>query len=253
MPDINSKLEIHFLGSGDAFGSGGLDQTCFYIKTSSTHLLLDCGCSALVSLNRAGVSPSLIDLIIVSHFHADHFGGIPFLIRQQHFDKRQKPLTVVGPKGIDKKVLDAGAVLFPSGEMFNPSFPVQFIEYASDERLQIDRTISLMAFPVEHVPETHPHAIRLNIDDWVIAFSGDTRWTNNLIKAAHKADVFICECYTLDNPSRIHMHYQALLENEKMLNAKRIILTHCSDEVLNANNLRFKRADEVGVIELGGS
>lgn len=84
---IMGDVLVQFLGSGDAFGSGGRFQTCFYVKCERTRLLIDCGASSLIAMKRFGVDPGAVDLILVTHLHGDHFGGIPF---RCFFDKKIK-------------------------------------------------------------------------------------------------------------------------------------------------------------------
>ena len=74
------SVSVKFLGSGDAFGSGGRLQICILIEAPGTKFLLDCGASALISMKRFGVSSADIDMILITHLHGDHFGGIPFFI-----------------------------------------------------------------------------------------------------------------------------------------------------------------------------
>src|SRR5215213_118635 len=77
------KMNVRFLGSGDAFGSGGRFQTCMYVRPEGfepedqgpTRLLVDCGASSLVAMKRYGVKTSDIDAILLSHLHGDHFGA----------------------------------------------------------------------------------------------------------------------------------------------------------------------------------
>jgi ribonuclease BN (tRNA processing enzyme) len=78
------NLEVQFIGSGDAFGSGGRFQTCILLRGSAGPLLIDCGASSLIALRRAGVDPSSIRWIVVSHLHGDHFGGLPFMFMDAH-------------------------------------------------------------------------------------------------------------------------------------------------------------------------
>ena len=75
------QVRIQFLGSGDAFGSGGRFQTCFHLSGPSEPILIDCGASSLIALKRAGLDPSEIGCVLLTHLHGDHFGGLPFLSR----------------------------------------------------------------------------------------------------------------------------------------------------------------------------
>ena len=99
-----AEVAVQFLGSGDAFGSGGRDQTCIYVDSPDFRFLIDCGASGLISMKRWGVSPSAVDAILLTHLHGDHFGGIPFFILEaQLISKRTKPLVIAGPGAPDSR------------------------------------------------------------------------------------------------------------------------------------------------------
>jgi ribonuclease BN (tRNA processing enzyme) len=90
----NPDLTLTFLGSGDAFGSGGRLQTSIHVDTGASSFLIDCGASSLISMKRLGIDPHGITTILVTHLHGTHFCGIPFLIREtQVISHRSKPLT----------------------------------------------------------------------------------------------------------------------------------------------------------------
>ncbi len=76
-------------------------------------------------------------------------------------------------------------------------------------------------------------AYRIEADGKTICYSGDTEWTDALIEAARGADLFICECYTFDKPRRAHLSLSVLREHLAAINAKRVILTHMSDDMLS--------------------
>src|ERR1017187_7605115 len=94
-------LSLQFIGCCDAFGSGGRFKPCFHLVGEQTNLLIDCGASSLVAMKKLGIDRNAITTIVITHFHADHFGGIPFFILDaQFFSKRREPLTIVGPIGL---------------------------------------------------------------------------------------------------------------------------------------------------------
>ena len=80
-------MRLQFLGSGDAFGSGGRFNMCILVESEATRFLVDCGASSLIAMKRLGVSPNSIDTILITHLHADHFGGLPFFILNEQFLK----------------------------------------------------------------------------------------------------------------------------------------------------------------------
>src|SRR5579864_4417433 len=70
-------MRLEFLGSGDAFGSGGRFNTCFRLERAGGDVLIDCGASSLIAMRQRGVDPNAIALVVISHLHGDHFGGLP--------------------------------------------------------------------------------------------------------------------------------------------------------------------------------
>lgn len=73
-------MQLRFVGCGDAFGSGGRFNTCFHVAGRRVNVLIDCGASSLPALKSQGVSRNDIDLVLITHFHGDHFAGLPFLL-----------------------------------------------------------------------------------------------------------------------------------------------------------------------------
>lgn len=68
-----ADVSVTFLGSGDAFGSGGRFQTCILVTSSTIRVLLDCGASSLIAMKKQGISPATIEAIFVTHLHGDHY------------------------------------------------------------------------------------------------------------------------------------------------------------------------------------
>src|SRR5258705_13554138 len=110
-------MHLQFVGSGDAFGSGGRFNTCFHVVAEELNFLIDCGASSLVAMKRLGIDRNAIDLIVLTHYHADHCGGVPFFILDAQFvAKRARPLTLSGPPPIKEGFpRQMGAALSGSG------------------------------------------------------------------------------------------------------------------------------------------
>lgn len=242
---MNDKVEIKFLGTGDAFASGGLDNSCFHVTAGSYHLLIDCGASALISMKREKVKIEEIDAIIISHFHADHFGGVPAFILEQSFSKRKKSLTVIGPEGVEKKINSLMGLIFPSGSRFKPAFDILYKEYKSGKPFSVAENIELIAYKVKHTPLTIPHGLRLKIGNRIIAYSGDTEWTDELIPLSKDADLFICEMFSYKKEIKGHLNYKTFMEKVEDLSFKKLLFTHCGDVVLdNKDSLKFEIAEQ---------
>lgn len=74
--------------------------------------------------------------------------------------------------------------------------------------------------------------LRIEVGRRLLAYSGDTEWTDALCRIAEGADLFICECYKPAGAPVYHMSYGTILEQRARLGAKRIMLTHMSDAML---------------------
>src|ERR1700692_851721 len=94
-------MHLQFVGCGDAFGSGGRFNTCFHLVGNEINALIDCGATSLVAMNKLAIDRNDIDVVFISHFHADHIAGLPFFILEANYVlKRERALTIVGPPGL---------------------------------------------------------------------------------------------------------------------------------------------------------
>jgi ribonuclease BN (tRNA processing enzyme) len=227
-----SEVSVQFLGSGDAFGSGGRFQTCTYVQSGATHFLIDCGASSLIAMRRLGVDPALIDIILVTHLHGDHFGGLPFFILDaQLISKRTRPLVVAGPPGLKARLPEAMEALFPDSSRVPQKFPLQLVELAAEAETSVGPLV-VTAYDVVHPSGAPAYALRVACEDKVIACSGDTAWTDALTKAARGADLFICEAYFFEKKIKYHLDYQTLRSHREELGCRRLVLTHMSEDML---------------------
>jgi len=105
-------MQLQFVGCGDAFGSGGRYNTCFHVTGESVNFLIDCGASSLPALKRLDIVRDAIDLVLITHFHGDHFAGLPFLLLDAQFSRRTRPLVIAGPEGIETRLAQVMEALF---------------------------------------------------------------------------------------------------------------------------------------------
>ena len=227
-----TPVSVRFLGSGDAFGSGGRFQACIHVRSQDSSVLLDCGASSLIAMRRFGVEPNDIDAILVSHLHGDHFGGIPFFILDAQFlSKRERALVIAGPPGIEARVRQAQEALFAGSSQTRQKYEIRFLEW-HDRRQGAIGGISVTPFEVVHASGAPPFALRLEVDGKTIAYSGDTEWTDALVDAAQETDLFICEANFYDKSVTFHLDYETLMAHRDELSCKRLVLTHMNAEML---------------------
>jgi ribonuclease BN (tRNA processing enzyme) len=221
---------LQFIGSGDAFGSGGRFQTCFRIAHEGESLLVDCGASSLVALKRLGVAPGSIDAIVLSHMHGDHFGGVPFFVLDAQFNRRKNPLIVAGPPGVQARVIEAMEALFPGSSSSRKPFDLEFVELG---RVPVAvGSASVSALPVVHTPLSDAHGLRIEAFGRTVAYSGDTEWTDVLLDLCAGADLFVCEAYFFDKRIPYHLDFRTLWSRRAGMRCQRVVLTHMSDDML---------------------
>lgn len=243
-------VELQFLGSGDAFGTGGRLQTCMLLRGGAEPLLIDCGASSLIATKRAGVDPSDIGTVVLSHLHGDHFGGIPFLVLDGQFSRRERPLVIAGPPGVGARVEAAMEVMFPGSSTVTRRFDVQYVELAERIPTAIGPATAT-AFAVEHASGATPNALSIEYCGKTVAYSGDTEWTPALLDAARGADVFVCEAYSFEKKIKFHLDLASLREHAAELECRRIILTHMGPEMLaHIDGIEWERAEDGKTITL---
>ncbi len=226
-----SEVVLQFLGSGDAFGSGGRFQTCFQLIGPGGSLLIDCGVSSLIAMRRAGVDPGEIGWVVLSHLHGDHFGGLPFLILNGQFTGRTRPLVIAGPPGVKARVEAAMEVSFPDSTTVARRFATEFIDLPERMPTPVGPAI-VTPFEVAHVSGAPSYALRVEYAGKIVVYSGDTEWCESLIEAARGADLFVCEAYFFEKKIKYHLDYKTLREHLGRIDCRRIILTHMSQDML---------------------
>jgi ribonuclease BN (tRNA processing enzyme) len=225
-------VRLLIVGSGDAFGSGGRANTCFWLEAGAATLAIDFGATSLVALKQMGLDPNRIDAVVISHLHGDHFGGLPFLLLDAQFDsRRDTPLTIVGPTGLRERLTAAQEVFFPGSSKNEWRFALHVVELPCGTSLQV-AGLDLLTFEVIHPSGAPATALRMTDGARTLTYSGDTSWTDRLSEAASGADLLIVECYRLASAPANHLDLTTLDAKRTALGARRILLTHMSDEVL---------------------
>ena len=242
-------MKITVLGCGDAFGSDGRHHTSFLVSADDEHVLLDCGASTLIQLKKEKIDLEQISTIIISHYHGDHYGGIPFFLISSLFERpRKAPLTIIGPEGVYERCMHLQEAMYAGTSDQVKEMDVRFLPYKHGQPLQVgDKTIH--AREVSHSPASIPHALRLDWKEKSIAFSGDTSWNDNLIELSKDTDAFICECNFIKQVSFGHLSYEELQEKHELFETKQLWLTHMADEVIHSDEVNFKKLHDGLTIE----
>ena len=225
-------MRLTVVGSGDAFGSGGRSNTCFWLETAKGTLTVDFGASALPALKALKLDANKIDGIVLSHLHGDHFGGLPFLLLDsQYLNRRERPLTIAGPPGTRARLETAMETFFPKSTGTKWRFPWNVEEIPLDTETTV-LGHALRTTEVVHQSGAPSTALRLSDGQKTFAYSGDTEWTDALLPIAADADLFICECYAFAGKMSGHLSWEILKPKIPALRAKRLMVTHMNPTVL---------------------
>jgi ribonuclease BN (tRNA processing enzyme) len=244
-------MNLQFVGCGDAFGSGGRYNTCFHLTGEAVNVLIDCGASSLPALKKLGIARDGIDLILITHFHGDHFGGLPFFLLDAQFTRRSRPLAIAGPSGIKRKLTDLMEALFENSSKTQQRFALEVVELEPRQAREFG-PVRVTPYPVVHGDSGGPFlAYRVEAEGRTISYSADTEWTDTLIAAARNADLFICEAYCYDRVVKNHLDLKTLEKHLPEIAPKRLVLTHMSDDMLRRlDELPHMAASDGLVVEL---
>lgn len=225
---------VKFLGSGDAFGSGGRFNTCFLVKSHASAFLIDCGSSSMIAMRHFGVDPNQIDTIVISHLHADHFGGLPyFILDAQLVSRRTRPLAIAGPPGLKSRLTDLMEACFPGSAKVDRKFSIEIIELQIPGPTELSKLVIFTAPVVHPSGETPSLALRIEVEDKIIAYTGDTEWVEDLVEIGRAADLLIAEAYYFDKKVRYHLDLATLRQQLPRIRPRRWIVTHMSTDMLS--------------------
>jgi ribonuclease BN (tRNA processing enzyme) len=234
---LKGDLTFRVIGCGDAMGTGGRYNTCFLVDDDFGRFSIDFGATSLVALNAQSVAPESIDVIFLTHLHGDHFGGIPnLLLYREYVSDSVNPLTIAGPPGLEKRLLDLCENMYPRMWKQEWKFPVLLQEI--EPALPVDilgRTV--VTHPVNHYAGAElSTAIRIETGTRAIGFSGDTGWDDILVEVARDTCLFLCDCFDrYDQPFPGHLSYDSLLRNSNKLQTSRLLMTHLGPQMVNTS------------------
>jgi ribonuclease BN (tRNA processing enzyme) len=223
--------EVVFVGTSDAFGAGGRRQAAVLLRSERGRTLVDCGGTTNTGLAELGIERGEIDAILISHFHGDHFGGIPLLLLGALYeDGRTHPLHIAGPPGVEERVRALCTVMGHTIERREWTFPLYFSELHAGQLSEVGPS-SVESFKARHHLDACPHGYRIRLGEQTIAYSGDTGWFDELPAAVAGADLFICECTLHHGITDFHLSLDELEEHRHEFDCGRLILTHLGEEM----------------------
>ena len=137
-------LDICLLGTGGMMPLPKRWLTALMARYNGSSLLIDCGEGTQIAIKEKGWSFKPIDVICFTHFHADHISGLPGLLLTMGNAERTEPLTIIGPKGVERVV---NAIRMIAPEL---PFEIRFIELQEHQQQIEINGYCITAFRVNH-------------------------------------------------------------------------------------------------------
>lgn len=124
-------------------------------RAEGSSLLIDCGEGMQIAIRKKGWSTKPIDVLCLTHFHADHCSGLPGLLLSMGNAERTEPLTIVGPKGVER-IVSSLRVIAPE-----LPFEIRYLELTEKREEHVLGPFHLRAFRVNHNIPCYGYTISL--------------------------------------------------------------------------------------------
>lgn len=221
------EIQVNILGSGTCVPSLERHPCSILVRGEDFVILVDAGAGTMGQILKLGVHINDIDMILLSHFHLDHSAEVaPFLFATKYprFD-RKKRLTLAGGTGV-KDLFERLNTAF-GGDLAMDERDFTIIEFPEKGRLDgYFKGLSIEYSRVIHKPESR--AFRFTgPTGFSLVYSGDTDFSQDLIRISTGADVLICES-ALPDARKVSHHLTPSLAGEIASRAgvKKLVLTH---------------------------
>lgn len=248
---------VRVIGSGNAFNSDGRAHAAYLIEDSSKErVLMDCGATTLYRLQALQIPCDSIDTVLLTHFHGDHYGGLPFLLLQLGLiEARRRPLHICGPQGVQTACEHLMEAMYPALELH---FEIQYhpLQPGLDMApLHAQSQLQVQAIPMDHKAESLGYRLRGSTGR-TLAFSGDCRLDQKVLDLIAGMDLALVEL-TMPaqyNPPVAHVALDEVLAWRNRFQARRLVWTHIyNDLARQAREHGLEVAEDGMLLELASS
>ena len=219
-------MKITFLGVGEACDPL-FPNTSILLATGNENnhyreILLDCGFTTPHLYFKACSDPEQLDALWISHFHGDHFFGIPLLVIRFWEMGRRKPLFVLGQKGVEDIFRQTLDLAYP-GFAIRLQFPLEFVEMEPGAPLD---KLGLRWQTAENVHSQRSLSLRIDDQEKSLFYSGDGRPTAETLALAAGCDLMIHEAFRREDETAGHGSIRSCLEFARQAGVANLALVH---------------------------
>ena len=200
-----SDLHAVLLGTGTPAPNPHRCGPSTLIASGKASILVDCGSGAVVQLVKSGRSPAEINTIFLTHLHSDHYIDLDHFIVTRWILGGTRPLTIHGPRGINRMVDHWMAIHAYDIDMRIKTRkqtkvpPIVRVHEIDEGTIFENDSLKVIAFRVSHYPLDEPYGFRFESSASTIVVSGDTCPCENVVRHARGADLLIHECVDYSN------------------------------------------------------
>lgn len=223
-------MRVTFAGVGEAFDET-LPNTSIFVESGSSSVLLDCGFSVSQQLWQVSENPNALDVVYISHFHADHYFGLPALLVRFREEGRTKRLTIAGPPGIEPSVVHLVEMAY-SNAMSKLGFEIFYMECDPGEDFKHEGFRFRFALSNHSMP---CRAVRLDSGGKSLFYSGDGAPTAGTRELADGCDLIVHEAYAMNQSVPGHGTLESALGFARDSGASAAALVHVNRKVRKAN------------------
>jgi ribonuclease BN (tRNA processing enzyme) len=220
-------MELTFLGSGNAFASQGRYWSSFLVDK---RYQFDAPPTLLPHLKQIGADLPELEAVFLTHHHADHFIGLPFLLLEYvYMTKRSKDLFIVGPPGVEEWMEDFANRCYPEIGSRDAGYKRIYID-AEPHAEQKAGSVSFRSVPMNHVKNSmDAFGYQVSINGKTLAYTGDTMFCEEVFELADGADVLVVDCTYAEGSGPQHMGLDDIrVIRERVADETAIVLTHLS-------------------------
>jgi ribonuclease BN (tRNA processing enzyme) len=212
--------EVTVLGCGEAFDER-YTNTSLLLNAHQKTILLDCGYSAPAPLWNAVADPDALDLIYISHEHADHCFGLPAVLGRMWEEGRKKPLVILSQPAVLARIRELMEAGYP-GMVARFQYPVEYRAAAPGQTV-VWEGMNFGFAPTRH--SVTNLAVRIEAGGGKFCYSGDGQFTAASRALFQDADLLVHEAYSLE-PSPIHGDFPSVIRMAAEQSVRQLAVVH---------------------------